>query len=93
MVRKVLFVPFSVGGSIVAGVTAKKIFDLVWSQVEDREPPRPDHRAVSLGKLALALLVEGAIFRIVRGLVDRGARTAFTRATGAWPGEEAPEPT
>jgi hypothetical protein len=37
------------------------------------------------------LLVEGAIFRLVKGLTDHGARRAFAGVTGTWPGEEAPE--
>ena len=92
VIQKVMFVPFSVGGALLAGMIAKKLFDEVWSRVDDREPPRPDHRAVRWGKLATALLIEGAIFRAVRGVIDHGARKAFSRATGAWPGEEAPEP-
>jgi hypothetical protein len=39
-----------------------------------------------------ALLLEGAIFRFVRGWFDHGARQGFKRLTGTWPGEEAPEP-
>ena len=42
---------------------------------------------------AIALALEGAIFRAVRGAFDRGAREAFTRMTGAWPGDEAPKRT
>ena len=37
------------------------------------------------------MTVEGAIFRLVRGVVNHGARVAFYRATGTWPGEEKPE--
>jgi hypothetical protein len=37
-------------------------------------------------------VLEGAIFRLIRGFVDHGARHGFERVTGAWPGEEAPEP-
>jgi Protein of unknown function (DUF4235) len=91
MLKKVMFVPFSVTGALLAALMARKLFDLVWRRVDESEPPRPDHRAVRWGKLLAALAVEGAIFRAVRGVVDRGARKAFSRATGTWPGEEAPE--
>jgi len=47
---------------------------------------------VPLAKTAIALVVEGAIFRLVRGLTDHGARHAFAGATGTWPGEERPDP-
>ena len=43
-------------------------------------------------KLIAALLLEGATFRAVRGLFDHGARQAFHRLTGSWPGDERPEP-
>ena len=46
---------------------------------------------VSLAKLAIALLIEGAIFRLVKGLFDHAARRGFAHMTGEWPGEEAPE--
>ena len=41
--------------------------------------------------LALALVVEGALFRALKGLADHGSRRAFARLTGSWPGEEQPE--
>ena len=40
-----------------------------------------------------ALIIEGAIFRLVKGIVDRETRAGFHRLTGTWPGEERPEPT
>jgi hypothetical protein len=33
--------------------------------------------------------VQGAVFFLVRGLVDRGSRSLFAKATGEWPGEQA----
>ncbi|HEU4706980.1 MAG TPA: hypothetical protein VFS64_07335 [Solirubrobacterales bacterium] len=40
----------------------------------------------------MALALEGAIFRLAKGLVDHGTRSSFAKLTGFWPGEEAPEP-
>ena len=47
----------------------------------------PDQRGVPWQKLIAALVVQGAIFRAVRGLIDRGSRELFSRATGTWPGK------
>ena len=47
----------------------------------------------ALPKLAAALVIEGAIFRLVKGLFDHAARSGFARWTGAWPGEEHPDQT
>jgi hypothetical protein len=88
---KFMFMPFSIVGGILAGVIGKKIFERLWGLVDDEEPPEAKHREIQYGKLAAALLLEGAIFRLVRGFVDHGSRHGFQRLTGAWPGEQAPE--
>jgi hypothetical protein len=87
-----LFLPFSLAIGFLAGLIAKKSFEQVWGMIDDQEPPDAEHREVSYVKLVAALAIEGAIFRLVKGLVDHGSRRAFARATGAWPGEEEPEP-
>jgi len=87
---KFVFTPISIALGLVAGLLGKKIFERLWGVVDDEEPPRSEHREFSWPKLIAALLFEGAIFRLVKGLTDQGARRAFARATGSWPGEEAP---
>ena len=88
---KLVFTPFSVALGLLAGIIGQKIFEKLWGLVDDEEAPSPQHRQFSWPKLIAALLVEGAIFRLVKGLTDHTARRAFARTTGSWPGEEAPE--
>jgi hypothetical protein len=88
---KVAFIPISLLGGLLAGLIGRKIFDVIWGKVDEEEPPHPDHREISLAKLAVALAIEGAIFRLVKGLFDHAARRGFARMTGTWPGEEQPE--
>ena len=88
---KLLFIPFSIVGGLIAGFVSKKIFDLLWSQITDEEAPEGAHRDVEWRKLLLAAALQGAIFRVVKSAVDHGTRRAFYNATGAWPGEERPE--
>jgi uncharacterized protein DUF4235 len=90
-VGKLLFIPFSLIGGVIAGLLSKKVFDLAWGLVDDEEPPEPEHREISWAKLAIAMALQGAIFRMMRGLADRGSRKVFYRLTGEWPGEEEPE--
>src|SRR2546421_11216012 len=40
-VSKILFVPFSVIGGLLAGTIAKKTFQRLWSLVDDHESPEP----------------------------------------------------
>jgi hypothetical protein len=91
-VSKILFIPFSVLGGIVAGMIGQKAFEALWGIFDHEDAPDPKHREIPLQKLIPALVLEGAIFRTVRGLFDHGARQAFSRLTGSWPGEERPEP-
>ena len=88
---KALFLPVSVGGGLLAGVIGKKLFSAIWGVVDDQEPPKAEHRSVNLLKLVLALMIEGALFALIRGLVDHGSRHAFARVTGTWPGDEQPD--
>jgi hypothetical protein len=88
---KLIFAPISIVLGLIAGALGKKIFEQIWGLVDDEEPPKPEHREISWPKLIAALVVEGAIFRLVKGLVDHGTRTSFAKATGSWPGEERPE--
>jgi len=89
---KLIFTPFSIVLGLIAGVIGKKVFEQVWGLIDEEEPPSPEHRKFSWPKLVAALVLEGAIFRLVKGLVDHGARSSFAGLTGSWPGEEAPEP-
>ncbi len=88
---KTIFLPVSVGGGLLAGLIGKKLFAVMWGVVDDQEAPKPEQRNISLPKLAVALLVEGALFSVIKGLVDHGSRHVFARVTGAWPGDEEPE--
>jgi Protein of unknown function (DUF4235) len=89
---KFLFAPIGIGAGLIAGFAAKKAFEGLWGMVDDQEPPEPDQREVRMAKLVAALVVEGAVFRLVKGLTDHGTRSGFARLTGRWPGEERPDP-
>jgi hypothetical protein len=89
---RILFAPFSIAAGMLAGFLGKKLFEQIWGLVDEEEPPDSEHREIAWPKLITALVIEGAIFRLVKGLTDHGARVAFERWGGSWPGEEAPEP-
>jgi Protein of unknown function (DUF4235) len=88
---KFVFAPISIVLGLIAGAFGKKIFEQVWGLIDEEEPPKPEHREFSWPKLISALAVEGAIFRLTKGLVDHATRTSFAKVTGSWPGEERPE--
>jgi hypothetical protein len=89
---KLLFIPVSIVGGLLAGLVSRKAFDQVWGLIDDDEPPEGKHRDIDWRKLLLAAAIQGAIFRAVKEIADHFSRQAFARSTGKWPGEEHPEP-
>jgi hypothetical protein len=85
---KILFAPVGIIAGLVAGLIAKKGFEKAWAVIDDEEPPEPAERGVPTGKLIAALAIEGAIFRVTKGIVDHQARSSFAGATGRWPGKD-----
>jgi hypothetical protein len=88
---KLFFAPIGIIAGLLAGMVAQKGFDRLWAVFDDEEPPEPDQRDASYPKLIAALLVEGAVFRLTKGMVDHGVRGGFARMTGTWPGEKSAE--
>jgi Protein of unknown function (DUF4235) len=86
---KLLFRPVSIVSGLLAGLVGKKLFERVWALVDEKDPPQPDQRGVSWPKLVAALMIEGAVFRLVKGAVDHVARGWFAGLTGRWPGTAA----
>jgi hypothetical protein len=83
-----LFRPVGIIAGLLAGLAARRVFDLAWGAVDRDEPPDPADREVPVTRFVLALALEGAIFTLVRGVVDHNARALFSRYTGRWPGED-----
>ena len=89
---KVLFIPISILGGLIAGFISRKVFDQIWGLIDEEEPPDSKHRDIQWGKLLAAAALQGAIFRLIKEASDHYSRRAFAGVTGSWPGEERPEP-
>ena len=85
---RILFAPIGILAGLAAGFAAQKGFERIWAVFDEEDAPEVEDREVSYPKLAVALLLEGAVFRLVKGMVDRGARVGFASLTGSWPGEK-----
>lgn len=85
---KLVYAPIGMISGLIAGVLGKKVFERAWSLLDDDEPPRPNQRRASWPKLLGALLLQGAVFRLVKGAVDHASRRGFAGLTGRWPGED-----
>ena len=85
---KLLFIPLRVLGLRLAGLVGKRLFAALWSLTDTREAPDPKQRDVPWRKVIAVLVLQGAVFNAVRGIVDRALRQGFSKLTGSWPGEE-----
>jgi hypothetical protein len=85
---KRLFAPIGILAGLAAGFAAQKGFERIWEAFDDEDAPEVEDRTVSYPKLVTALVLEGAVFRLVKGMTDRGARLGFASLTGTWPGED-----
>ena len=80
---KLIFAPIGVLAGLLAGMVAKKSFERIWAAFDEEGPPQPDEADAPYPKLIAALAVEGAVFRLTKGVVDHSTRRAFaTRQVG-----------
>ena len=86
---KILYRPVGLVSSTLGGIIAGLIFKRVWRQAapgDRHDPPTALDTEYPLKEILIAAFIQGAIFSVVKTLVDRGGAEAFQRWTGEWPG-------
>jgi hypothetical protein len=89
---KLLYKPFGIIVSLVAGQIAKKIFEQIWGLIDKEEPPKPTTAETSWPKVIGSAAVEGVTFKVTKAAVNRAGAKGFESLTGTWPGPKAPDP-
>ncbi len=87
---KILYRPWGLAASLLAGLVASRIFQQVWKRLDPQsteDPPKPLQSEYRLRKILLAALLQGAIFSVVRAFINRSGARLFQRWTGEWPGD------
>jgi hypothetical protein len=84
---KLLYKPAGMLVSVLGGVIAGAVFKRVW-KVAAREDDAPKATDAQRGwrEVLLAAALQGAIFGLVKAVVDRGAAEGTRKFTGVWPG-------
>lgn len=86
---KILYRPVGLVSGMAAAYLAGQVFQQVWKRVsadKDADPPGALETEYPLKEILVASALQGAIFAVVRTIVNRGGARAFERATGEWPG-------
>jgi Protein of unknown function (DUF4235) len=89
---KLIYKPIGISLGILAGLLGKRVFNFVWSKIDEEDPPKPTTMQTSWPKLLSAAALQGVIFRTVRVAVDRYGARGWYYLTGSWPGEKKPDP-
>lgn len=88
----VAYKPLGLAISVTGGIIAGLLFKQAWKRIagEDEAPEATD-AGRGWGEVLLAAALHGAIFAVVKAILDRGGAAGFRRLTGAWPGDEPEE--
>ena len=87
---KILYKPWGIGTSVLAGLVAGQVFKQVWKKAapgDQDDPPKALESEYDLKQVLIAAAIQGAIFAVIKAAVSRGGARAFERWTGEWPGD------
>src|SRR3954451_5103074 len=92
LAMKLIYKPFGLIFGVLAGLLGRKVFEQIWSQIDDEHPPHATTQEVATAKVIGAAVLQGAVFAGTRAAVDRWGANGFHRLTGLWPGDRIQEP-
>jgi hypothetical protein len=85
---KLLYKPFGLLFSVLGGILAGAAFKQVWKRIAGQEDsPKAKESEYGWKEILPAATIQGAIFGLVKAVVDRGGAEGFRKLTGAWPGD------
>ncbi|CAN5520507.1 DUF4235 domain-containing protein [soil metagenome] len=86
---KILYRSVGLAGSMGGGILAGAIFKQVWRRVspgDKSDPPTPLETEYPIKEILIAAAIQGAIYSVVKTVIDRQGARLFEKATGEWPG-------
>jgi Protein of unknown function (DUF4235) len=89
---KLIYKPIGIILGILSGLVGKKLFDFIWTKIDDEDPPKATTQVAPMPKILAAAALQGMIFKTTRVVVDRYGAQGWQYLTGTWPGEKRPDP-
>jgi hypothetical protein len=85
---KALYTPISIVFSVLGGILAGTIFKQIWKRISgEEESPKALESEYGWKEILPAAALQGAIFALVKAMVQRGGAQGVRRLTGFWPGD------
>ncbi|MDP9294374.1 MAG: DUF4235 domain-containing protein [Actinomycetota bacterium] len=89
---KLLYKPIGIVLGVLSALVGKRIFNFVWTKIDDEDPPKGTTQVAPWSKILIAAAIQGTIFKTTRVVVDRYGAVGWHYLTGTWPGEKRPDP-
>jgi Protein of unknown function (DUF4235) len=87
MLMRLAYKPVGIVAGLVGGMLAGAVFKSLWRRVAgEAEAPKATDEDRGWAEIVLSAAAQGAVFGVVRSLVNRAGAAGFARATGVWPG-------
>ncbi len=80
---KMLYMPLSIGTSVLGGLLAGAAFSQIWKRIDSNENPPPDPKDLKRSGMAVlsAAALQGLVFGVVRAAVDRAGAHGYHAVT------------
>jgi Protein of unknown function (DUF4235) len=83
--RKLLYFPFAIVGSILARVLGRQVFRTVWERIDEEPPPAPGEGRGSTAKVVGGHPLQAAVMAGSAAVVERVLARSFHHLLGIWP--------
>jgi hypothetical protein len=84
---KLWYKPVGLLVGVAGGIAASAAFTRGWTLITgQQDTPKATDQDRSWREVLLAAGVQGAVFGLVKAVMDRGGATGFCKITGTWPG-------
>jgi uncharacterized protein DUF4235 len=86
---KLLYKSVSLLVSVLGGMLAAAMFNKAWKlAAREEEVPKATDANRGWPEVLTAAALQGALFAVVRAVVDRATAVGAKKLTGTWPGDE-----